>query len=211
MLIGLAGRAGAGKDTFGSCLAEQYSKRYHNWPARTVSFAGTTQMWRSAITALGISDYFDIDQDLIDQFKRNAFITVEGLDDEFHLTGREYIQHFGTEAHRDIFGEDFWVDRLFQSQGGEQLNLPKELIIVTDVRFENEAQAIIDAGGFIIMVCRDSGEYSGQEHSSEQMINAFEIDMFVENKGTKEELLEKANWVFEMIEEKICNFGTEAM
>jgi len=31
---------------------------------------------------------------------------------EHSITGRQALQRYGTEGHRDVFGEDFWVDAL---------------------------------------------------------------------------------------------------
>ena len=150
MLIGLTGRAQAGKDTV-------YERALAIWGAGIVerrSFAD--KLYESAAAALGVRP-----ADLRD-WKTNpaANVYVGGLHTVWNSeTVREYLQRYGTEAHRDIFGEDFWVQQL------DLTGHSNRLVFVTDVRFDNEAAAIRRAGGKIIEVIGDkAGAY---QHRSE--------------------------------------------
>ena len=150
MIIGLHGRAQAGKDTV-------YERALAIWGAGIVerrSFAD--KLYESAAAALGVRP-----ADLRD-WKTNpaANVYVGGLHTVWNSeTVREYLQRYGTEAHRDIFGEDFWVQQL------DLTGHSNRLVFVTDVRFNNEAAAIRRAGGKIIEVIGDkAGAY---QHRSE--------------------------------------------
>ena len=150
MIIGLHGRAQAGKDTV-------YERALAIWGAGIVerrSFAD--KLYESAAAALGVRP-----ADLRD-WKTNpaANVYVGGLHTVWNSeTVREYLQRYGTEAHRDIFGEDFWVQQL------DLTGHSNRLVFVTDVRFDNEAAAIRRAGGKIIEVIGDkAGAY---QHRSE--------------------------------------------
>lgn len=60
---------------------------------------------------------------------------------------RAVLQRAGVAA-RDVFGEDFWVDQAFARARRF------ERVVMPDVRFLNEAQAIRDAGGVLIKIDR---------------------------------------------------------
>ena len=150
MIIGLHGRAQAGKDTV-------YERALAIWGAGIVerrSFAD--KLYESAAAALGVTakDLSWWKTDL------GANVYVGGLHTVWNSeTVREYLQRYGTEAHRDIFGEDFWVQQL------DLTGHSNRLVFVTDVRFDNEAAAIRRAGGKIIEVIGDkAGAY---QHRSE--------------------------------------------
>lgn len=95
------------------------------------------------------------------------------------LTGREYLQNLGTEA-RKVFGEDFWVDQVLPRvprqvpHGTVDQLIPillqnkypgTDAVVITDLRFENEAQRVIDLGGEVWEVIRPGLTSDG--HASE--------------------------------------------
>jgi hypothetical protein len=95
----------------------------------------------------------------------NSLATVEvyvrGRDVLSRTSVREYLQHYGTEAHRDVFGPNFWVDNV-------DLSHDRRIVVVTDVRFANEAQAVHDAGGVVVRVIGPPEvEEAGDGHASE--------------------------------------------
>lgn len=136
----------------------------------------------SAARALGYQGNEDGCLDLCNRLKKSGNIDVwaDGIN-PMTITGREFLQFYGTEAHRDIFGYGFWVDASlpldFKHDG--------KIIIFTDVRFTNEAQRIIDCGGEIWEIVRGDGKTSN--HSSEKRLPASLIDRRILNNGTLEE------------------------
>lgn len=78
---------------------------------------------------------------------------------------RRYLQRLGTEGIRGNFGEDAWVDiakRTIQE-------LPTDTkIVMPDVRFPNEAQAVKDLGGVVWRTERPG--FDGGPHPSEAMV-----------------------------------------
>lgn len=134
---------------------------------------------------------------LMDEAKESWDIyvnTPEGVN--WHdLSGREYLQHFGTQARR-TFGEDFWVNMVLPDprsvlQGGveeqmehqlEQMYPDVDVLIFTDLRFENEARRIKALGGTIWNVTRPGTESDG--HASEQQLDPKLIDAYIVNDGT---------------------------
>ena len=65
-----------------------------------------------------------------------------------------------------------------------------ENIVISDVRFDNEARAIREMGGFVIEIIRP-GIKSVKAHSSEGGIDRKLIDKYVANSGTIDNLHER--------------------
>jgi hypothetical protein len=86
----------------------------------------------------------------------------------------------GTEVGRMLFGENVWVDiadRKIQAIEGP--------VVITDVRFENEAEYVRSHGGEVWWVYR-SGVGPVNSHASDNI--DFATDLIVPNDGTLEDL-----------------------
>ena len=88
----------------------------------------------------------------------------EELGIKFHkpgpMTGREFLQFFGTEIGRKIHSP-IWVNATINKIKEEQSGLA----IVTDIRFPDEVQAIKDAGGYVVRLNRNV--FPEDKHPSE--------------------------------------------
>lgn len=185
MLIGLHGKKQAGKDTVHQRIEKLLGPGSKTGATvERVSFAD--KLYASAAAALGI------DVDFLRRWKSDpgVGVAVVSLHDEFHelapegisllgpepLTIREYLQRYGTEAHRNIFADNFWVDNV------NLRDHDRKIVVVTDVRFRNEAQAVLDAGGSIVHVLGpDDVENAGDGHASEEVLPAALIDHVIHN------------------------------
>src|SRR5215467_14474429 len=129
VILGLSGAKGSGKDTVAAYLVKE-----HGFERK--AFADPL---KKSVAAL-----FDIPFASIDQFKNNdaMLVTIEHRSNpslhQTDMTFRTLLQRYGTEAHRDVFGEDFWLDYTLPVRG----YYPGRAIVVTDVRFENEANRV---------------------------------------------------------------------
>jgi len=89
------------------------------------------------------------------------------------MTAREFMQFAGTGIFRKMYSP-IWTKRC--------LNLIKDeesaLAIVTDLRFDNEAEAILEAGGKIIQLSRGIG---GDGHSSEKGVSSGLVNNTLDN------------------------------
>jgi hypothetical protein len=83
------------------------------------------------------------------------------------LTGREFMQYFGTDICRKIY-PDIWTDRMIKDIEAEKPNLA----VVSDARFENEIKAIQNAGGKVIRLTRCVGGVDN--HVSELDLDNYE-------------------------------------
>lgn len=126
-LIGIAGPAQVGKSTLSNEFRRLIDFRggdFHEKP-----FAGPL---KAMLAAAGVS---------IRERDKNV------VDARFGVSPRILMQTLGTEWGRKI-NPDCWLN-VWRSQ------LPQTgLVVVPDVRFENEAQAIRDLGGILIHVTR---------------------------------------------------------
>ena len=186
MLIGLNGRLKSGKDTTFEVIKGLYPN------AERLSFADPLK--DSAAQALGISrelleilkNHEEIHMEIPTSTVMSSSLSSEGKAELAHwkLNGRVYLQRYGTEAHREIFGDDFWVDQTLP----EGLNHIDKLLVVTDMRFPNEAQRVLDLGVVTIKIVRDV-KTAHSAHLSEQNIDhmmKYELD----NTGSLDALTE---------------------
>jgi hypothetical protein len=173
MLIGLNGRLKAGKDTTYGLINEIVPGG-----AERVSFAEPLK--RSAAAAIGI------DVETLEELKGREGLFYElkvpVTDDVFRFNVRQYLQWYGTEAHREVFGDNFWVDQALPPD----LDHSDRLIVVTDMRFPNEAQRVKDLEGITVKVERETAT-AHAAHASEQNIDHM-IDYFLDNTGTLDDL-----------------------
>jgi hypothetical protein len=73
-----------------------------------------------------------------------------------YMTGREIMQVFGTELIRESFSDTVWLDAARRAANESGV----DFFILTDLRFENEAQAIQDWGGEVWQI---SGPQRGEK------------------------------------------------
>lgn len=179
MILGLCGLKQSGKDT-----AAAYLMKTHGFERR--AFADPLK--RSLAVMLGIPF------NEIDQLKVNdkISIAVGRLSESNYLqphykplTFRELMQRYGTESHRDIFGEDFWVDRTLPNDPPRYIG---RNVVITDCRFRNEADRIWGLGGKIVKITRPlidkdrTGQADPDLHPSEVLTFAPNVEIV--NNGT---------------------------
>ena len=98
---------------------------------------------------------------------------------------RELLQRLGTEVGREMFGDNIWIDYLFDS-------LPDgSKVVIPDVRYPNEADAITDLGGAVWRIERE-GVKAINGHISDSAMDGYPFDIVAYNNGTIEELYQ---WV----------------
>ena len=127
------------------------------------------------------------------------------------MTYREFLQRLGTEAMRDGLHTNVWVNALFADykdvyigswgQGNHMYEKPKW--IITDMRFPNEMEAVVEKGGLTIRVVRPKPremflmnattiiDTRIPEHPSETALDDARFDYEIINDGTIKELAEK--------------------
>lgn len=188
VIIGVAGDRGSGKNTFARLCIKYIEENYPELTAREESWAFLLK--KSAAHSLGFK--FETDQeynDWADMFKETGSVEISYLPiDEFAsvvktITGREFLQFYGTEGHRDIFSDDFWVDAFWSANEFDE----SDVVFITDTRFENEAESNIKHDGINIKIANDRIQ-NEDSHVSEQGLPAEFIYTVVSNHGSMYEL-----------------------
>jgi hypothetical protein len=172
MLIGLTGRAGHGKDTAANALAGY----------RKYAFADPI---KEALNAMfGFHHHFWEDR----EWKETP---LPGIG----RSPRFLAQTLGTEWGRERVRPTLWVDLFIMTmrrwQVEQQATRPYEVlnVVVSDVRFPNEAKAIKELGGRIVRVIREGGTDlpgGGSGHQSEAGIPPELLDHTIRAPGVDE-------------------------
>ena len=141
MIIGCCGFQGSGKDTIADYLQNIYGFKRD-------SFAATL---KDAVAAV-----FGWDRELLEGRTTESRAWREQVDPWWanrlnmpNLTPRLVLQLWGTEVARRAFHDDTWIASL-----ENKLSKAHNDIVITDVRFPNEIQAVRNAGGIVIRVVR---------------------------------------------------------
>lgn len=209
MLIGLNGLARSGKDTFGAMLAEEMGFKAHalasplkefinklfGWDERmSDGVLKEEDIWTRNVTsasldkqmhkfALQLEDVgYNVSQwcGWKDQFLE-VFEPYNVHSRQYYLSPRKAYQLFGTEFARDCISTSLWTDLG-----------PRENAIWTDVRFPNEAEALLESGGRVIRILRPGQDTIGESgHPSEAGIGDVEVFATVVNDGTLQDLRNK--------------------
>lgn len=191
-VIGLTGKAGAGKDTAAAMALEWCKDRLI--VAKRMAFADPLK--RSAAAALGfptggmtghhVSEAVEFCNRIKQPDVRFVVYVGEGHDDEYiELTGRRFLQLYGTEAHRDVFGADFWVEVTERMLA--ELEGFVDVVFLTDPRFQNEADMIHRHGGEVWEVVRPGLE-AVEAHASEAGLPEGAIEFQINNAGSLDDL-----------------------
>jgi len=157
MIIGFHGRLGSGKDTAAERLAQIV-----DCDTEFVSFAGKLKASAAALFGIPVESWqeWKNDPDVRFVVEHKKAPTRHIAD----LSAREILQRYGTEAHRDIFGDNFWVDQALgdppMSQGlANMMYMKHELTLVTDARFPNELEGIQERMGVVVeLIGKDDPE-----------------------------------------------------
>ena len=183
-LVAFHGRLGSGKDTAGERLAAMVDVSTHRLSfARMLKESAAAQFdipvedWETYKNDPDVKVLFQVGWEQVHEWASDGGAIVEQPKIIKEFTAREVLQRWGTEAHRQIFGDNFWVDQAFTSYDAQQSH-QNALYYVTDCRFENEALAVLNRGGCVVNII-GANEDTGT-HASETPLPAgyitFEID-----------------------------------
>lgn len=186
LIIGLHGKAGSGKDTTASLLQSFLPEG----STRTVAFA--TPLKEAAKAKFGLTDWHTNTQE-----GKRELVPALGK------TVRQLLELEGTEATRDVYGSNFWIWRMSQ-EVDKAFKENIKVFIITDVRFENEAQFVRDNGGFVFQIDRElEQELATVSHASAQPLPSHLVNIFVPNNGTIKDLEKEVKDLADIIKENM--------
>lgn len=108
---------------------------------------------------------------------------------------RQMLQSLGTEWGRETVAKDIWL-QLCRRRINQLREQGISMVVVADVRFENEAAMIRESGGRICHVRRPMADSADVDHTSEAGIQMADGDVLVVNDGTIEDLRRKVEEAF---------------
>lgn len=216
-LIGLNGKKKRGKDTAYSLLTELTESVHREGFADRLKLSALRCFNPNATLEEAVAW---ADKLKGDEYFVGVVVDKEGSDEEEYgswaeiVTGREFLQYYGTEAHRDVFAPDFWVDQVLppstqsrvKSDGRSRSVIQEyntlalerrfpgvQVLVITDVRFPNEAKRIKEYGGEIWEIIRPEldEQESGDAHASEQPLARELVDKVIINDGSLEDFKAK--------------------
>lgn len=166
-IIGVAGKAGSGKDTFASLLVHR---------------DGFTRLAFADPLKKALSELFSIPLEHM-----NHPIAKERINQTWLRSPRQLLQWLGDCARNEI-GKDFFVILM-----AERINASgSQQVVISDVRYEQEAKFIRKMGGDIVELTRENRTtgmgIKESNHSSEKGLPDKLIDYRISNDGSKENL-----------------------
>jgi hypothetical protein len=163
LIIGLAGRKGSGKSTVAHIMEKE----------GFVELAFADPLKEAAAVLLGVPKKWMFKARLEDK---------EAIVPGFNFTYRSFLQKLGTEFARDSISTNFWVDRMDVRLYG----MADKFIVVSDVRFDNEAEYILSKNGVIIDIQRDSTP--ADDHITEKGVSEHLTKYKLSNNGSMNDL-----------------------
>lgn len=143
MIIGVVGFLGSGKGTVSDILVEKYGYQKFAFADVLKDTVSVMFGWPRHLLE-GDTDESRKFRETIDDFWDERLFDKLGKS----VTPRYILQLMGTEAGRDVFGEDIWVSALERRIRGI------ENVIIADARFPNEIKFIQNRDGMVARVQR---------------------------------------------------------
>lgn len=169
-VVGITGRARAGKDTVASALMRHGYSR--------AAFADPLKLAAAGLLQRPAREMWVGDR--------------EAVMPEWGFSIRWFLQRLGTEAIREQIDRDFWVTSMRIRLAAVAREQPGLAVTITDVRFENEA-AFVRERGTLIHVRRP--DLPHDDHVSEAGVMREADDLVIDNDGSRKDLTSRVDQV----------------
>lgn len=212
-IIGLTGAAGSGKDTacgFALAWCEAHGLNAERAAfadplkvsaARALGFQGASELYSPEEVAECVAFCNEIKQpDVTVRVEKYIppYCGSEPVPPEYipitEISGRQFLQFYGTEAHRDVFGQSFWTDvtaKYLDEREAEGV----DVAFIADTRFPNEGQFVADLGE--VWSVERPLETKVEAHSSEIPLPDALIARLINNTGSLDDLRDQVRLVCE--------------
>lgn len=161
IVVGFSGKLNAGKDTAADAICEM----------RTVQRLAFAKPLKDTVMKM-----FDLSKEQVFTDKKDV------IDLRWNKTPRQLLQWFGTDVIRN-YDPDHWV-KLMRMRLETLRDSGTQIVVVTDVRFDNEADLLREFGATIVRINR-IGLTNVSSHSSEDGLSV--VDVELHNEGGVEE------------------------
>lgn len=174
MIIGLVGCKNSGKSTVANYLVQKYG-------FQEISFA--------SVLKKVVLDIFDLHPDQV--YTQHGKETV---DKNLNVSPRQLLQVVGTDLFRislkrylpdiNINYDSIWISKVHKQICQILTHNPYANIVVSDVRFQNEADMIKDLNGVLFRISRHDSQLNYDNHSSETEMLGIPTDETIQNDAT---------------------------
>lgn len=195
-IIGITGRAGAGKDTFARLLQDAIPRgpKIGSPPASILPLAAPLKEIVKQVFGFSQRQLYGPSEE---RNKPDPYWTRD--DGRPPVTPREALQTLGTEWGRALH-TDVWIRHVLRDHDARDT-----ISIIPDVRFANEARAIRERGGIVIWIERptDDAKLTGAAaaHASEAGVDDALVDAVIVNDGGLDALTTLAEYVAAHVDE----------
>ena len=189
--IGFTGAIGHGKSTSAKYLEKKRNKKSNKQEYVRYAFAEPLKQIAIALKF----KYKDVYGSQEEKLRINA---------NWNISGRVLMQKLGTEVFRDILPDvipdmnikngTIWTN-IYKIHVREN---PKQNMVIEDVRFRNEVEAIKEMNGIIIKIVRNK-DTDLCDHISELGIDDEHCDFIIDNNGTENDLFRKIDSIVEQL------------
>lgn len=176
LLIGLGYKKGSGKDTVADYLVRMKG-------AKKMAFADSLKG--------ACRELFSFTEEQLYGSRKEA------IDEYWGFSPREIMQKLGTDLFRNQVDKEIWIKTL-----DRKISLSESpIVVISDVRFENEATYIKESGGILINVFRNLPD-SDTHESENSLVDYREWDHTINNTEGLFELFQNTEQVFDRLEQR---------
>lgn len=193
-IIGFAGGAQVGKDTVANFAERFLDLRLLSYDRR--AFADQLKQYCVDVLGLNPKELWGTDEDK-NKFTKYEWdklpISIRIRHQQYKflrwikprsglMTNRDILNIVGTDIHRHYFGDNIWIDALFNKDFSQ-----KNCLIITDIRTLEEVEAVQKRGGIIVKLLRNNKRPI--EHEIQKRLLDWQgYDYCYQNDGTLKEL-----------------------
>ena len=218
MIIGICGKKQSGKNTVAcmlqyliACSHLNINPTYKDYITNSKKTYGSdvrafADPLKEIIGALAFIPAYCLDEERFKNLPIPVKLNKLFKDDNSTHTYRQLLQYLGTDVFRKL-NESIWIDSLMIYK--DSLS-PCTVLIIPDVRFPNEAEAILNEcdENIIIKITRNTG--NNDSHISEQSVDEVKPTYELENNGSFKDLFNKVGLIYHDIFHKEEDFELES-
>ena len=168
-IIGISGKIGSGKDTFAELLADMLTDNVERH-----ALADNLRLITEIVSGIKMGVTHEKGRPFCNKVYNYTQDQKNLKIPQFNKTIGETLQLIGTDLFRDNYDKDIWVKSFFNESLNDKLNIGK-IIVIPDVRFINEADYILDNGGYLIRL--EGDPMNVRENSFRDLTHRSEIEL----------------------------------